>query len=40
MAMLTALTMAGLGYGVILVDNFPYNIPQFIINIICGLGTE
>ena len=22
----------------ILVDNFPYNLPQFVINIICGLG--
>ena len=38
MAMLTALVVAGLGYAVILMDNFPYNIPQFIINIICGLG--
>jgi hypothetical protein len=38
MALLTALVVAGLGYEVILVDNFPYNIPQSIINIICGLG--
>jgi len=38
MALLTALVLAGLGYEVILVDNFPYNIPQSIINIICGLG--
>jgi hypothetical protein len=38
MAMLIALVVAGLCYEVILVDNFPYNMPQFIINIICGLG--
>jgi hypothetical protein len=38
MAMLTALVVAVLGYEMILVDNFPYNIPQFIMNIICGLG--
>ncbi len=38
MAVLIALVVAGLGYELILVDNFPYNLPQFIINIICGLG--
>jgi hypothetical protein len=38
MAMLTALTVAGLGYGMILVDNFPYNLPQFIIDLVCALG--
>ena len=38
MAMLTALVVAGLGYEMILGDNFPYNLPQFVINIICGLG--
>jgi hypothetical protein len=38
MAMLTALVVAGLGYEVILVDNFPYNLPQYVINIVCGLG--
>ena len=38
MAMLTALVVAGLGYEMILVDNFPYNLPQFIINLICALG--
>ncbi len=38
MAMLIALVVAGLGYEMILVDNFPYNLPQFIINLICGLG--
>ena len=37
-AMLIALTVACLGYDVILVDNFPYNIPPFIINLVCGLG--
>lgn len=38
MFVLTALIVAGLGYGVILVDNFPYSIPQFTVNLICGLG--
>ena len=38
MAVLTALLMAGVGYEVILADNFPYNIPQFVINLICGLA--
>ena len=38
MAMLIALVVAGLGYEMILVDNFPYNMPPFVINIICGLG--
>jgi hypothetical protein len=38
MAMLIALVVAGLGYEVILVDNFPYNMPQLIINLVCGLG--
>lgn len=35
---LTSLMVAGLGYGVILADNLPYNIPQFMVNLICGLG--
>jgi hypothetical protein len=38
MAMLIALVVAGLGYEVILVDNFPYNMPQLIINLVCALG--
>jgi hypothetical protein len=38
-AMLTALAVAGLGYGAMLGDNFPYNTPQFIITMICVLGT-
>jgi len=38
MALLIALVVAVLGYEVILVDNFPYNLPQFVINIISGLG--
>ena len=38
MAMLIALVAAGLGYEVILVDNFPYNLPQLIINLVCALG--
>lgn len=39
MGILTALALAILGYGVILVDNFPYNTPRFIVNTICELGT-
>jgi len=38
MAMLIALVVAGLSYEVILVDNFPYNLPQLIINLVCALG--
>ena len=38
MAMLIALVVAGLGYEMILVDNFPYNMPQLIINLVCALG--
>ena len=38
MAVLTALAVAGLGYPVILVENFPYNVPQFILNLACALG--
>src|ERR1017187_8658547 len=38
MAMVTALVVAGLGYGTVLVDNFPYNAPQFIVNLIFALG--
>jgi hypothetical protein len=38
MALLTALVVAGLCYAAVLVDNFPYNTPQLIVNIICALG--
>ena len=38
MAILTALVLAGLGYGTVLVANFPYNAPQFIVNLIYALG--
>lgn len=38
MAVLTALAVAGLGYGAVFADNFPYNTPQFIINVIFALG--
>ena len=38
MAILIALVMAGFVYGTILVDNFPYNVPQFIVNLVCALG--
>jgi len=39
MAMLAALAAAGLGYGAVLVDDFPYNTQPFIINLICALGV-
>ncbi|MGA3268651.1 MAG: hypothetical protein ABSE16_17745 [Verrucomicrobiota bacterium] len=39
MAILITLVVFGLGYGMALVDNFPYNIPQFIINTFCALGA-
>jgi len=38
MAILAALVVAGIGYGTVLVDNFPYNAPQFIVNLIFALG--
>jgi hypothetical protein len=38
MAIPGALSLAGLGYGAALVDNFPYNTPQYVINLICALG--
>src|SRR6185436_15681967 len=38
MVMLMALVVAGFGYGVVLVDNFPYNVPHLIMNIACALG--
>ena len=38
MAILTALSVFGLGYGTVLVDNFPYNTPQFVVNLIYALG--
>ena len=37
-AMMTALVVAGLGYGLLLGDDFPRNMPQFILNIIYGVG--
>ena len=37
MAILIALAAFGYGYGTALVNNFPYNIPQFIINTFCVL---
>jgi hypothetical protein len=40
MAILAALAMFGLGYGVILVNNFPNNIPQFILNIFNVLAVS
>jgi uncharacterized BrkB/YihY/UPF0761 family membrane protein len=40
MAILAALTVFGLGYGMILVSNFPNNIPQFILNIFNVLAVS
>jgi len=40
MAILAALAVFGLGYGVILVNNFPNNIPQFILNIFNVLAVS
>ncbi|HEX5398675.1 MAG TPA: hypothetical protein VFY06_06450 [Verrucomicrobiae bacterium] len=37
-ALLTVLIVAGLGYEMILADNFPYNLPQFVVNLILALG--
>jgi hypothetical protein len=39
MAILIALVVFSLGYGMVLVNNFLYNIPQFVINIVCALGV-
>jgi hypothetical protein len=38
MVKLAALAVACLCYGIIFVDNFPYNAPQFIVNLIYALG--
>jgi hypothetical protein len=38
MALLTALTVAGVGYGAILADNCPFNTAQFILSIVGTLG--
>jgi hypothetical protein len=39
MAVLTAFAVAGLGYPVILVENFPSNVPQLTLNLVCALGV-
>jgi hypothetical protein len=39
MAMLATLAVAGLGFAVVLTDNFPYNLPPFILNLICTLAV-
>lgn len=38
LVLITALMAAGLAYGVILQDNFPYAGSQFVINVMSGLG--
>jgi hypothetical protein len=37
MAILAALAMVGLVYPAILMQNFPYNMPQFIVNLVLAL---
>ncbi len=39
MVALTALVVVSLGYPAILVENFPYNAPPLIVNVICALGV-
>jgi hypothetical protein len=36
MALFLMLGLAGAGYGGILQENFPYNLPQHVINVFCG----
>ena len=36
MALFLLLGLAGVGYGVILLENFPYNLPQRVFNVFCG----
>jgi len=38
MALLTALGAVGLGYGVVLQENFPYGKSRFFLNLLCALG--
>ena len=38
MALLTTLAVAGLGYGEIFVDNFPYNAPPLVLDLIYAVG--
>ena len=38
MAGLTALAVAGFVYPTILLENFPYSAPPFIVNLVCALG--
>ena len=39
MAILTALAVTGLGYPAILLANFPYSAPRFIVNLFCSIGA-
>ena len=39
MAVLTALAVTGLAYPAILLANFPYSVPQSIVNGVCALGV-
>jgi hypothetical protein len=39
MAALIALTLAGLAYATILLENFPYSAPRLIVSLLCALGV-
>ncbi len=39
MAMLVALAAAGVGYGEVLGESFPYDTQSFVVNLICALGV-
>jgi len=38
MSLLTALSAAGLAFGAVLQENFPYGKPRFVINLLCEIG--
>ena len=38
MAVLTALALAFISYPAIMLTNFPYSAPRFIVNLVCALG--
>jgi len=39
MAVLIALTLTGLAYATILLENFPYTAPRLIVSLLCALGV-
>lgn len=38
MAALTALVVAAISYPAILMEDFPYTMPQFVVNLVCAVG--